>query len=229
MDKKALLYGFIGLVGGSVLTGLLTLDSTQAQQNPANSSTAAPGCMGMMGNQQADRHFIEMMIPHHEGAVEMANLALAKAKRPEIKKLAEAIKKDQTREIAQMQAWYKQWYSTEVPERSASMGMGMSQGHSGMPMNRGRGMMGMGRMGMGMMPGMDVHLDTLTNAPDFDKAFIQEMIPHHQMAVMMSRMIANSSRPEMRELGQAIIQSQTAEINQMQQWYQTWYRASASK
>ena len=69
-----------------------------------------------MSQQQAEQHFIQMMISHHQGAMAMANLALSKAKHPEIKKLASAIKTDQNREIQQMKAWYKQWYGTEIPD-----------------------------------------------------------------------------------------------------------------
>ncbi|WP_371934110.1 DUF305 domain-containing protein [Chroococcidiopsis sp. CCNUC1] len=163
--------------------------------------------------QEVDRHFIEMMIPHHEDAVEMAKLALSRAKRPEIKKLASNIIKDQNREIEQMQTWYKQWYGTEVPAAPMA-GMGM--------MGRGQGM-----MGTSMRPGMEMHLDTLKDASDFDRAFIREMIPHHQMAVMMSRMVVNSgTQPELRNLAQSMIKTQTAEIEQMLQWYRAWYQAT---
>ncbi len=152
----------------------------------------------------------------------MANLALIKAKHPEVKKLAQSIIKDQNREIEQMKAWYKKWYGTEVP---ASSGMGMSM-HSGtgtsqggnqeMPMNPG--------MGMGMMNMMQMDLEALKNAPDFDKAFIEQMIPHHKMAVMMAGMVLDSEHPEMRNLAKNIIQTQSVEIEQMRQWNQTWYR-----
>ena len=53
-----------------------------------------------------------MMIPHHQGAIAMADLALSRAKRPEIKELAKSIKASQTRENAQMRTWYQQWYGT---------------------------------------------------------------------------------------------------------------------
>ncbi|HEY9604576.1 MAG TPA: DUF305 domain-containing protein, partial [Allocoleopsis sp.] len=84
--------------------------------------------------------------------------------------------------------------------------------------------MGMGRMsGMGM-GAMSTDLDALKNAPDFDKEFIRQMIPHHQMAVHMASMVLDSQHPELRTLAQNIIKSQTAEIEQMQQWSKTWYQ-----
>ncbi|HBL12629.1 MAG TPA: DUF305 domain-containing protein [Cyanobacteria bacterium UBA11162] len=223
MNTKSLIYGLVGLVAGGAITGVLISNLTQAQpqnftknnptQTQANSQTSQSdphhpqhSQMGMMNHQQMDQHFIEMMIPHHQGAIDMADLALTKAKRPEIKKLAEAIKKDQNREIEEMKSWYKEWYGTEVPASS----------HMQMPMHSGMGMMGMDMMNM--------DLDSLKNAADFDQAFIQQMIPHHKMAVMMSAMILDSDRPQMRGLAKNIIQAQSAEIEQMRQWYQTWYQ-----
>lgn len=71
---------------------------------------------------------------------------------------------------------------------------------------------------------MGIDLNALTNATDFDREFIEQMIPHHQMAIMMSTMVASgATHPETRDLARSIIRSQSAEINQMQQWYQAWY------
>jgi uncharacterized protein (DUF305 family) len=76
-------------------------------------------------------------------------------------------------------------------------------------------------MGMHMM---EADLESLKNAPDFDKAFIEQMIPHHKMAVMMAGRVLDSKHPEIRNLAKSIIQNQSTEIEQMQQWNQTWFR-----
>ncbi|MDZ8052824.1 MAG: DUF305 domain-containing protein [Aulosira sp. ZfuVER01] len=213
MITKSAVYGLLALLAGSAITGGTIIYRASAEQKPQ--LTSPPACVNntmsqqMRGRQEMDRHFIEMMIPHHQDAVEMADLALQKAKRPEIKKLAAAIKTDQTREIEQMKAWYKQWYGTDVPANSMNS-MGMGHGRS------------QGSMHSGMM-GMNMNLESLKNASDFDKEFIRQMIPHHQMAVMMSQMTFNrATHSQIRDLAQAIIKSQTAEIQQMQQWYQAW-------
>lgn len=57
-----------------------------------------------------DLHFINAMIPHHEGAITMAKDALSKSKRPEIKKLAQDILTSQQKEIDQMKQWRQAWY-----------------------------------------------------------------------------------------------------------------------
>ena len=154
-----------------------------------------------------DQHFIEQMIPHHEGAIAMANLALQRAKRPEIKTLAGSILAAQAEEIQDMNSWYQNWFGNNVPQVSL-------------------GMMGGGMMSQsGMHMGGQEDIAGLENAIDFDKAFIEEMIPHHQLAIMMANMLkAGTSRPEMLQLAKNIISSQAKEIQQMQAWYVQWYK-----
>jgi len=62
------------------------------------------------GDAEFDLRFINAMIPHHEGAVTMAQDALSKSKRPEIKKLAQNIISSQQKEIEQMKQWRQAWY-----------------------------------------------------------------------------------------------------------------------
>jgi len=121
-NKKTLMRGFAGLLSA---TALLTVNSVQAQpqtSTPQENVASAPFRRGMMV--QSDQHFIVMMIPHHEGAIAMADLAIKQAQHPEIKKLAENIKITQTKEIQQMRGWYKQWYGTEVPNWGPGKGWG---------------------------------------------------------------------------------------------------------
>ncbi len=165
----------------------------------------------MLGNNQImgqiDSHFIEQMIPHHEDAITMANLALTRAEHQEIKMLGSDIIKTQSDEIDQMKDWYKSWFGNEVPDVSSSMGHGM------------------GMMMHGGMMGNETDVKTLENSQPFDKEFIEQMIPHHQMAVMMAQMLSRSTnRPEMKQLAENIISAQTKEINQMREWYNAWYK-----
>ncbi len=205
--QKNLLFGVIGIVLGTVLTwtflrnvnvsNSVRPESTSNQQvNQSNATTI-------------DAHFIEQMIPHHEDAITMAKLAQTKAKRSEVKELANNIIAAQTTEIDQMKKWYKEWFGRDLPTGSNVMNQ--------------HGMMGNSTgMHMGMMGG-EMDLERLENAQDFDQAFVEDMIPHHQMAVMMASMLKNGTqREEMKKLADNIINSQTAEINTMRGWLVDW-------
>jgi uncharacterized protein (DUF305 family) len=164
----------------------------------------------------SDRMFIEQMIPHHQDAIDMGNLALVRAEHPEIGQLAENIIRDQSREISRMREWYRAWYGIDVPiYPEAVIGGRMRRGS------------GIGMMGGGMS-GSNTDLVRLGNATNFDKEFIEQMVPHHQMAIMMAGMVQNSEHREMRVLGSSIIRSQSAEINQMRVWYSAWYGMEVS-
>jgi len=58
-----------------------------------------------------DQRFLVAMISHHQGAIEMADMALQMSERPEIRTLAEAIIAAQTAEIEQMRGWLAEWYN----------------------------------------------------------------------------------------------------------------------
>ena len=208
--NKEMVYGIGGLFIGVLLTlfvgnnyGMMRMMGFGLNNN--NNYTNNSGKNTMMGN--IDRHFIEQMIPHHEDAITMADIAMQKAKHLEIKTLATNIKKAQSAEISKMQDWYKNWYGEEVPEDADE------DNTSGGMM---RGMHG------GMM-GNATDTKDLENAANFDKTFIEQMIPHHQMAVMMANMLlSGTNRPEMKQLAKNIIDAQTKEIAQMRQWYTEW-------
>ena len=257
MKNKFLIYSLIGILSSGAVAGLGLSGSIQAQSSPALENSQ------QSKSAQVDQHFIEMMIPHHQNAIAMADIALTRSQRPEVKKIAEAIKKDQTREIEEMRTWYKQWYGKEVPltsktemgmmgnapkqgapmmnmdknmmgmmhktmsDRSPMMNMGKDSMSMGMNMiAMGHSMMSMGQNMMNMghsMMSMDI--DALKTVSDFDKEFVRQMIPHHQMAVMMAQMASTrATRPEIRTLAQAIIKSQNTEIMQMKGWQQAWNR-----
>ena len=194
----------IGL-GGLILGVLIGIVAAPTFVGPAGSTTMGPGSMmGVSGG--IDRHFIDQMIPHHEGAIEMADLALEKSARPEILSLAQGIIDAQTREINDMTAWYREWYGSTP-----------ASGNTGMPAHQSLGDGGM------RMEGMEGDLDELLAAADFDKEFLSQMIVHHEMAVMMAQMLAaGTERPEMDQLAENIITSQTQEIEMMRGWLASW-------
>lgn len=163
------------------------------------------GFMGERGGMQQniDQHFIVQMIPHHEGAIDMATIALERSKRPEVLSLANGIIEAQTRENEDMRAWYADWFGSAPP----AGGMGMQ---------------------MHGMTGDATSLQSVSDA-DFDREFLTQMIPHHEMAIMMASMLKASERPEMLTLADQIITSQAREIDMMRGWLQEWYGVSVSE
>lgn len=211
IENNKILYGIGGIVIGLILAGVFYPMMRYSGFGMMNWRNNTISDQRVNGNVQVastiDKHFIEQMIPHHEGAIAMANLALKKATHPEIKTLATAIIAAQTAEIQSMNGWYQDWFGTSVPKVSTGMMSG--------------GMMSQNGMHMGGQEDMTV----LENATDFDKAFIKEMIPHHQLAIMMANMLqSGTNRPEMQQLAKNIISSQSKEIQQMQAWYVQWYK-----
>ncbi len=92
----------------------MSYDSKMSKMMPMPSAQMNGMMMNMnlgAADDQFDLRFMNAMIPHHESAVVMANDALSKSKRPEIKKLAEDIVSSQQAEIAQMKQWKKTWYN----------------------------------------------------------------------------------------------------------------------
>ena len=156
-----------------------------------------------------DLRFADAMTPHHQGAVEMAKEAQQKSKRPEVLKLAANIIQTQNKEINQMKQWRQAWY----PKASAKpVAYSFQMGHS-MPMSQDQ------------MKGMMMSMNLGSADDQFDLRFLNAMIPHHEGAVVMAQdALGKSKRPEIKKLAEEIIASQKAEIKQMQQWKQAWYK-----
>jgi uncharacterized protein (DUF305 family) len=154
---------------------------------------------GSMMSQNIDQHFIVQMIPHHEDAIAMARIALERSTRPEILSLARGIIESQERENADMRSWYQTWFGSAPPA---------------------------GGMGIHHMDGMSGNTSQLTSVPnaEFDREFIEAMIPHHEMAIMMAQMLQSATeRNEMKTLADNIITSQSREIDMMRSWLTSWY------
>jgi uncharacterized protein (DUF305 family) len=155
--------------------------------------------MVMENGRYSDERFIDAMVPHHQGAIAMAEVALDNAEHEEIIQLSRNIISSQQAEIEELKAIKKEEFGTSrVP-------MEMSQEQM---------------RGMGMM--MDPQ--ELAEREPFDRAFIDAMIPHHQSAIEMSRVaLEDSDNPQIKELAGNIISAQQEEIEQMEQWREEWY------
>lgn len=124
MKNNTLIIGVVCFVAGAGLTYMLVSQPKTADHTIQmdTQQSVAPGEHGvnmtMSDMEQAlegktgeafDRAFIEMMIDHHQGAIDMANLAKIQAGHTEIKTMADDIIKAQMKEISDMKNWYSSW------------------------------------------------------------------------------------------------------------------------
>ncbi len=121
MSKNTIVAIILALVVGGGI-GYFTASKGVINTSPTSSQTAKSdhNMQNTMDNmvsnlkdkkgEDLDLAFLEGMIVHHQGAIEMANIVLEKTKRPEIKKMAEDIINAQSGEITLMKGWLSQWY-----------------------------------------------------------------------------------------------------------------------
>lgn len=206
-------------------------NATAASVAPAASASTVASAAASVAASDLDRAFIDMMVPHHQAAIEEAKIAQQRAQHDELKSMADDIISSQQAEIDKMKEWRADWFgSADTPPISAMPmlpGMAMP-GASSMP-----GMSGM--PGMSNAPGaspasspmtmdMTTDIDMLKTAEPFDEAFMKSMISHHEMAIEAAQLIvAETQVPAVRDLARSIISAQQAEIDQMQEWLAAWY------
>ena len=184
------------LVGGGVVTGAQLLPGAAAIDRPAAGMGMGSAMRGVAGS--ADAMFAVQMAVHHESAVQMARLAEERAQRPQVRQLALDIERTQTAEIAQLRAAATR-LDANPDAPAGGIGSGMGSG-----------------MAAGMGPGSD-----LAEVPDdqFDRAFLEAMIPHHRMGVHMARMVQRAgSDQEIGAMAAEMVRVQTDEISLMQGW-----------
>ena len=143
-----------------------------------------------------DVEFAQMMIPHHQQAVELAAMVPDRSTNPDVVALAAKVSGEQQPEISTMKALLVQWGANLEPHES---------GHAGMAM---QGMVDDATM---------VKLDSLKGA-DFDTLWLQSMISHHRGAIEMAKTeIADGKNADLITLARNIVTAQQAEIDQMKQ------------
>ncbi|MGD9529001.1 DUF305 domain-containing protein [Pseudonocardia sp.] len=194
-----------GLLAAALSTLLVTACGTAAPPSSPAASSPESATVVAAGHNEADITFVQGMIPHHEQAVVMSQLAADRAASPRVKELAATIEQAQAPEIEQMRGFLEAW---GVEEDSSMGGMDHgSMGQGGMP---------------GMMSGQQMGGLDRANGAGFDRMFLQMMVVHHEGAVTMARTeLADGQNPQAKALAQAIIDQQTAEIAQMQELLKT--------
>lgn len=139
----------------------------------------------------ADVMFLQMMIPHHQQAIDISNLALKTSKDPELLLLAQTIIKAQSAEITQMKSW--------LNDAGASTDMGHS-------------MDGMG----GMLDDAELSALAAAAGKNFDVLWLKGMIGHHDGAIHMTQMIEDASNVDIKNFGEKVVKDQSAQIKQME-------------
>lgn len=146
------------------------------------------------GTARFEIKFLQDMIDHHVMAVETAELCVARAVHEELRQLCEEIIAAQSAEIEQMQRWLRQWYGISYQPQ--------------------------------MKPGDQREVERLASlsGAEFEIAFMEMMIKHHEKAIKEARRcLAKAAHPELREMCEDIIATQSAEIAQMEAWLCQWY------
>jgi uncharacterized protein (DUF305 family) len=187
-------------------------DSTSTSmpmEQATGSSAAESSTTADTSHNNADVTFAQQMTVHHQGAIEMADLAPDRAESADVKSLAEKIKAAQAPEITLMTGWLRDWGVATTSGSSAMGGMG------GMD-NSSTGSDGTGSAMPGMMTDEQMQQLSKATGADFDKMFLEMMIVHHQGALEMSKTEKDTGQSsDAQALADAITKSQTAEIATM--------------
>jgi uncharacterized protein (DUF305 family) len=138
-----------------------------------------------------DIMFLQMMIPHHQQAIDISGLALTKSSDSELLALAKDIRDGQGAEIVKMKAW--------LDKAGADLDPGHSMGHD---------------MG-GMLSDSELAALKAATGKSFDLLWLKGMTGHHDGAIDMAAMIEDASNPEIKSFGQAIVTAQSAQNKQM--------------
>ncbi|GGD76215.1 DUF305 domain-containing protein [Microbacterium murale] len=186
-------------LGTSVLSLTLVLTGCTDASAPTDGATTSSEAPDSTAT-EADEMFVTMMIPHHEQAVEMSDIVLAKDDLdPQVAELAQQIKDAQGPEIDRMLGWLQDWGVEYDPDASG----GMDHGSMGDSMD-------------GMMSEEDMTALEEADGATAGRLFLEQMIMHHEGAVDMAETaLEDAQNPDVLELAQQVIDDQTAEIATM--------------
>ena len=168
-----------------------------ASASAATSTGAASGEPIAAEHNDADVMFAQMMLPHHEQAVQMSEILLGKDLVPEdVRDLAERVRDTQAPEMEQMRAMLTAWEAPATPEASAAE-------HGG--------------HGSGMVDEQGMNwLREAEEGPEAAELYLEQMTAHHEGAIEMARnQVEDGTNPQALELAREIVEAQEAEIAEM--------------
>jgi uncharacterized protein (DUF305 family) len=212
MWKRTVLIGAGALAALVVVAGCSNSNDSGSEHQSTGHMTstsataAATSAPGAEAHNDADVMFAQHMIPHHQQAIEMSDMLLAKQGiDPKVTELATQIKAAQGPEIQQMQGWLDEWGNPPMsPMPSGDMNM---PEHGGMP--------GMSS-GQGMMSEQDMTALKNAQGVEASRLFLTQMTEHHQGAITMAQTeIKDGQYPPAVEMARAIVSTQQQEIDTM--------------
>ncbi len=177
-------FAVLALLAGCTNT---TQDSSHADHGDHSDHSETMETMG-----ETETMFATMMIPHHQQAIDMSELALTNSDNQDVRKLAQQIIDAQAHEIKQMQTWID-GHGHEVHGDHEMAGMASEE---------------------------DMAKLATLESPEFDELFLNLMIVHHEGALEMVSMLDGTDKAEAKELAQHIVEVQKAEIELMNQLLQ---------
>ena len=181
---KPVIAGLVALIMALSISGCASA-SNKGMDHEGHSSEAS----GDLSSD--DVMFLQMMIPHHQQAIDMSDLALTKSSDSELLALAKDIRDEQGAEIVKMKAW--------LDKAGADLDPGHSMGDS---------------MG-GMLSDSELAALEAATGKSFDLLWLKGMTGHHDGAIDMAAMIEDADNDEIKSFGQAIVTSQSAQNKQM--------------
>lgn len=195
LRKKVLRLALPAFAAGVLLAGCSgeQPDAIAPEASGPASSAAAPGQQQEFN--EADMAFAQQMIPHHQQAVEMAEMVDSRTDNPQVVELAAQIQEAQAPEIEQLTSWLEAWGAPmPMPEME-----GMDHGDMS-----------------GMMTSEDMAALEKAKGTEFDRMWMQMMIEHHEGAIEMANTeLQQGVNAEAKKLAQQIIDAQKAEITTM--------------
>jgi uncharacterized protein (DUF305 family) len=186
----------------------MTASPMAGMEGMAMGTPGAGGDHDMAGaSVEFDQLYIDMMMPHHESIIALAQAAKDQLTDERLQTIAANIITAQQAETEELRGYREQWYGSPeaMPMDASMMGMMMEM----MP-----GMRDMASMQMQMDP--DALVTTFCGAEDPDLAFIDLTIPHHEMAIMASEAALElATHDEIRTIAERVIQDQQREIDEL--------------
>lgn len=208
------------LAGGLALTGCAPTTEAPSSATPAPGTPPPPTAIAPGGPENAqgsgeeqgqeqgqgqgagqgpsstDQQFAQMMVPHHEQALELSDLAANRSQNPQVRDLASRIAQAQGPEIEQMQSWLAE---QQGRESGSAPGDTPQQG---------------GMAGMVSPQAMDALRQA--SGEEFDRLWVEAMIQHHEGAVRMAQtQLEEGSDPRMRNLAEQMVAAQEAELQEL--------------